>query len=38
MRLKENKFNFTKQLIEEKLNQVSNEWNEACKNSRGENI
>lgn len=38
MRLEENKFNFTKHLIEEKLNQVSNEWNEACKNNRGENL
>ena len=38
MRLEENKFYFTKQLIEEKLNQFSNEWKEACKHSRGENI
>ena len=38
MRLETNKFNFTKQLINEKMNHVLNEWNTSFKNNRGENI
>ena len=38
MRLETNKFNFTKQLINEKMNHVLKEWNTSFKNNRGENI
>ena len=38
MRLETNKFNFTKQLINEKMKHVLKEWNTSFKNNRGENI
>ena len=38
MRLETNKFNFTKQLINEKMTHVLKEWNTSFKNYRGENI
>lgn len=38
MRLETNKFNFTKRLINERINHVVKEWDEAHKNNRGENI
>lgn len=37
-RLETSKFNFTKQLINEKMNHVLKEWNTSFKNNRGENI
>lgn len=37
-RLETSKFNFTKQLINEKMNHVLKEWNTPFKNNRGENI
>lgn len=37
-RLETNKFNFTKQLINEKMNHVFKEWNTSFTNNRGENI
>ena len=37
-RLETNKFNFTKQLINEKMNHVLKEWNTSFTNNRGENI
>ena len=37
-RLETSKFNFTKQLINEKMNPVLKEWNTSFKNNRGENI
>ena len=37
-RLETSKFNFTKQLINEKMKHVLKEWNTSFKNNRGENI
>ena len=37
-RLETNKFNFTKQLTNEKMNHVLKEWNTSFTNNRGENI
>ena len=37
-RLETSKFNFTKQLINEKMNHVLKEWNTSFKNNRGEII
>ena len=37
-RLETNRFSFTKKIINEGINHVVKEWNEACKNNKGENI
>ena len=37
-RLETNRFSFTKKIINEGINHVVKEWNEARKNNKGENI